>query len=126
MGQERMLLIVVTIFFVAIATAVGFFLFSSNARSSNKDGLIVGINTLATSALQYRARPGTLGGGNGEYSGYYIPQKLMTTDDGNYAAMVSRTLIVFTGTSKSGYGSVQATLDSTGSLKDFSFTGEFQ
>ena len=125
MGQERMLLIIISVIFISIAIAVGFFLFGTNAVSSNKDALVNDINHLAMSALQYRARTSSMGGGGGSYTGYVIPGKIAINDDGTFAATVQPQSIVLTGTSKQGYGTVQALLDSAGTLKNFTYTGEF-
>ncbi len=126
MGQERMLFLTIGIIFVSIAIGVGFFLFSTSARSANREGIVQGINTLSVQANEYLRRPPNLGGGGGSYSGYVIPAALSVTYEGTYAATVSQKSILFTGTSARGYGSVIALLDSTGQLKNFTFTGEFQ
>ena len=126
MGQQRILFITVSVIFIGVAIAVALFHFSSAARSLNKDGLIHGINTLASFASEYRLRPPNLGGGGGSFVGFDIPEKLATTDVGMYTATVSRNSILFMGTSSLGYGTVQAMLDSAGQLKNFMFTGEFE
>ncbi len=126
MGSEKFLLIIVTVIFIGIAIAVGYFLFGANAVASNKDGLVGGINNLGLNAMSYRIRGRQMGGGEGSYAGYNIPQKFLKTDDGTFVAEVHPQSITFTGTSKQGYGTIQAILDSSGVLHSFSYTGEFQ
>ena len=126
MGQQQMLLIIVGVIIIGIAIAVGIFLFGSDAVSTNRDALVNDISHLATSAYQYRTRISSMGGGGGSYSGYSIPAKLATNDDGKFTVTVTAQTVTFLGTSAQGYGTVQALLDSTGKLQNYTYSGEFQ
>ena len=123
MGQQQLLLIILGVIIVGIAIAVGISMFSSGTVQANKDAIINDLNNLAANAYQYRIRPTTMGGGGGGYTGYAIPTKLAANENATYAAgSISSTSVTFTGTSKQGYGTVIAVLDSTGKLGTFSGT----
>jgi hypothetical protein len=125
MGQQQLLLIILGVIIVGIAIAVGISMFSSSSVQANKDALINDINNLAANAYQYRIRPTTMGGGGGNYSGYTIPTKLVSNDNGGYTATAIAAQVTFVGTSVQGYGTVTAICDSTGKLGTFSYTGQF-
>jgi hypothetical protein len=126
MGQQQLLLIILGVIIVGIAIAVGISMFSSGSIQSNRDGLINDMNNLAANAYQYRIRPTTMGGGGGTYTGYIIPLKLVSNENGSFAATAGASSVTFTGTSGQGYGTVAAVCDSTGRLTSFTYTGEFQ
>ena len=123
MGQQQLLLIILGVIIVGIAIAVGISMFSSGTVQANKDAIINDLNNLAANGYQYRIRPTTMGGGGGGYTGYTIPGKLVNNENASYAVgTISATSMTFTGTSKQGYGTVIAVLDSTGKLGTFSGT----
>ena len=126
MGQQQLLLIILGVIIVGIAIAVGISMFSSGSIQSNRDGLINDMNNLAANAYQYRIRPTTMGGGGGTYTGYVIPVKLVSNENGSFAAAAGAASVTFTGTSGQGYGTVVAVCDSTGRLTSFTYTGDFQ
>ena len=121
-----MLLIILGVIITGIAIAVGIWLFGSDSISTNKDALINDLNNLASNARQYRARPFTMGGGSGSYTGYKIPSKLATNDDGSFSAAVQPKKVTFIATSGLSYGSIQADLDSNGVFGTFTYSGDFQ
>ena len=123
MGQQQLLLIILGVIIVGIAIAVGISMFSSGTVQANKDAIVNDLNNLGANAYQYRIRPTTMGGGSGAYTGYTIPGKLVTNENAAYAVgSISATSMTFTGTSRQGYGTVIAVLDSTGKLGTFSGT----
>ena len=67
MGQQQILLIVLSVILVGIAIAVGITMFRAQARNSNLDGIISDLNNLGSIAYQYKIRPVSMGGGGGEY-----------------------------------------------------------
>lgn len=128
MGQQQLLLIILGVIIVGIAIAVGITMFTSGSVQSNKDAIINDLNNLAANAYQYRIRPSSMGGGNGAYTGYNIPAVLATNDNASYsqvAPVVTATTIRFTGVSSQGYGQVAATVDTSGRLSTFVYTGQF-
>jgi hypothetical protein len=82
---------------------------------------------LSFDARQFRARPFGLGGGGGSYFGYNIPPEKATTRHGSYITMeVGEEMIVFKGTSvQYPASSIVMVLDKDGSLKNWTFGGQF-
>ncbi len=55
--------------------------------STNRDRLINGITAIAVNARQYRILPKRLGGGEGTYKGYVLPNELMSTQEGTFTVV---------------------------------------
>ena len=126
MGQQQLLLIILGVIIVGIAIAVGISMFTSGSVQSNKDAIINDLNNLAANAYQYRIRPSSMGGGNGSFSGYLIPDAMKPNDNGTYSTQnVSATAVTLRGTSGQGYGYVQAICDTSGKLGTFTYSGQF-
>jgi hypothetical protein len=126
MGQQQLLLIILGVIIVGIAIAVGITMFTSGSVQSNKDAIINDLNNLSANAYQFRIRPTSMGGGNGAYTGYLIPDALKTNDNGTYATQnVAAASVTFRGTSGQGYGYVQAICDTAGKLGTFTYNGQF-
>ena len=126
MGQQQLLLIILSVIIVGIAIGVGIALFGSSSVSSNKDAIVNDLQNLAASAYQYKIRPGTLGGGGGSYTGYQIPVKLRPNENANYTtSSISDKSITFLATSALGYGTVSVVCDSTGTLGSYTYTADF-
>ena len=129
MGQQQLLLIILGVIIVGIAIAVGISMFSSGSVQANRDGIVNDLNNLAANAYQFKIRPTTMGGGGGTYtggSGYSIPTKLASNENGTYTRSNAAQAVTFTGTSGAGYGTVVAVCDSAGQLGSFTYTGQFQ
>jgi len=100
MGQQQLLLIILGVIIVGIAIAVGLSLFTSQSIQSNKDAIINDINNLAASAYQYRIRPASMGGGAGSFTGWTIPVKMSSNENGGYATTaLSADAVAIQGTS---------------------------
>ncbi len=129
MGQQQLLLIILGVIIVGIAIAVGISMFSSGSVQANRDGIVNDLNNLAANAYQFKIRPTTMGGGGGSYpggSGYVIPTKLASNENGAYTRTNAAQAVTFVGTSGAGYGTVTAVCDSSGALGQFTYTGQFQ
>jgi hypothetical protein len=128
MGQQQLLLIILGVIIVGIAIAVGLSLFSAQSIQSNRDAIINDLNNLAAQAYQYRIRPTSMGGGQGDYSSFAIPSKMRTNENATYVATPSgANAILFTATSaQNSSNTVQVTIDSNGRLSGWSYTGDFQ
>ena len=70
MGQQQLLLIVLGVIVVGIAVVVGINLFTANAVSSNRDGVVSDLNNLGTSAMAYYRKPTAMCGGGNTFTGY--------------------------------------------------------
>lgn len=126
MGTQQLLLIIVGLIIVGIAIAVGVAMFGASSVETNRDSLINDINNLAANAKQYRSKLRTMGGGGGSYLGYLMPSKLVDLEDGSFALSIQIQDIVVTATSAYGFGTIQATVDSNGTVGNYQYTGAFQ
>ena len=127
MGQQQLLLIILGVIIVGIAIAVGLSLFSAQSVQSNRDAIINDLNNLAAQAYQFRIRPSSMGGGQGDYTTFTIPSKMKTNENGTYTAAPTTNTIVFTAVSaQNASNSIKVTIDSNGKLGSWSYYGDFQ
>lgn len=98
MGQQQLLLVVLGIIIVGIAVIVGINLFTAHSIEAKRNNVINDCVNLASIAQQYYRRPTALGGGGKSFSGWDIPDDLVTTANGTYAANVNPNSVVITGT----------------------------
>lgn len=127
MGQQQLLLIILGVIIVGIAIAVGLSLFSAQSVQSNRDAMINDLNNLAAQAYQFRIRPTSMGGGQGDYTTFSIPVKMQTNENGTYSASASTNSIVVTATSAQNSSNyITVTIDSDGHLTNWSYFGDFQ
>lgn len=129
MGQQQLLLIILGVIIVGIAIAVGLSLFSAQSVQSNRDAIINDMNNLAAQAYQYRIRPTSMGGGQGDYSLFTIPQKMRTNENANYSisGTPSASSITFLATSaQNTTNTITVTINSDGRLGNWTYGGDFQ
>ena len=127
MGQQQLLLIILGVIIVGIAIAVGLSLFTAQSIQSNRDAIINDLNNLAAQAYQYRIRPTSMGGGQGDYSSFVIPTKMKTNENATYSATPSANSIAFAAVStQNPTNTVNVTIDSFGRLSGWSYAGDFQ
>ena len=69
MGQQQLLLIVLSVIIVGIAVAVGINMFSSSAASANVEAVTGDLLRVAAKAQQYYFKPSGLGGGGNSFAG---------------------------------------------------------
>src|SRR5262249_36348727 len=100
-------------------------LFAGTSVSANKDAMLNDLQNLGQYAYQYKLRPEQVGGGGLTYSGFSLPPNLSSNENATYAVSVSAGAVTITGTSKYGYGSISAVVDSTGRLGNHVYSGEF-
>ena len=98
MGQQQLLLIVLGVIVVGIAVVVGINLFTANAVSANRDGVVADLNNLGAMAQQFYRKPTSMGGGGNTFTGWTIPTKTDTTPNGTYAATVAAQSVTIVGT----------------------------
>ena len=98
MGQQQLLLIVLGVIVVGIAVVVGINLFNASAEEANKDGIVSDCTNLGAMAQQYYKKPLSMGGGANTFTGWVIPTGLISTANGDYAALAGATNVVITGT----------------------------
>ena len=127
MGQQQLLLIILGVIIVGIAIAVGLSLFSAQSVQSNRDAIINDLNNLAAQAYQFRIRPTSMGGGQGDYTTFTIPVKMRTNENGTYVASPSSNSIDITATSgQNASNYITVTIDTDGRLTNWSYYGDFQ
>ncbi|MCX6640048.1 MAG: hypothetical protein NTW14_06145 [bacterium] len=68
MGQQQLLLIVLSVIIVGIAVVVGINMFNDQAASSNLDAVTADLMNLASRAQQHFRRPVAMGGGGGTFA----------------------------------------------------------
>ena len=68
MGQQQLLLIVLSVIIVGIAVVVGINMFNDQAASSNLDAVTADLVNLASRAQQHFRRPTAMGGGGGSFA----------------------------------------------------------
>lgn len=85
MGQQQLLLIILSVIVVGIAVAVGIALFKDNASQSNRDAVTNDLVDLAARAQQYYRRPSALGGGQGSFAGLTAIKMLTALPNGQNA-----------------------------------------
>jgi hypothetical protein len=104
MGQQQLLLIVLGVIIVGIAVVVGINVFTAQSEESSKDAIVSDCTNLGAMAQQYFRKPTAMGGGSNTFTGYSIPTQLVTTANGTYAAAVTATSVVITGSPLSSTG----------------------
>jgi hypothetical protein len=79
MGQQQIILIVLTVIIVGTAISVGLLVFQAGGIQSNKDAIMQDLNALVADANAYYMKPKSYGGGGRSYAGYHIPLKILST-----------------------------------------------
>lgn len=72
MGQQQLLLIVLSVIIVGVAIAVGVTQFKSSAVDSNRQAVIGDLVNLAAKAQRYYRTPEQLGGGTQNFNGFAL------------------------------------------------------
>ena len=89
MGQQQLLLIVLSVIIVGIAVVVGINMFSSSAASANLEAVTSDLLNLASRAQQYYVKPSGMGGGGNSFSGITISDLTAKTSNDNGAYSIS-------------------------------------
>ncbi len=125
MGQQQLMLLILGVIIVGIAITVGIYLFTATSVSSNKDAIINDMMNLGQYAYRYRLKPEPLGGGSRSYLNFTLPANLADNDNATYTYVVEANSILFTATSKFGYGTISVELNDIGQLGTYTFTDDF-
>jgi hypothetical protein len=123
MGTQQMLYVALGVIIVGVAIAIGYALFSYQSTASERDALTNDLSGLAASAYQYRAALRTLGGGQGSFSGYIIPQRMKTNDNGTFDVIDAQdNSITFNAVSvRNSSNSIRVTVQSDGKLDNWTY-----
>lgn len=84
MGQQQLLLVVLSLILISIAIYIGIELFQANAIEQKRLGLISECSDLARIAHQYYLKPAQMGGGGNSFLNWQIPVDLRSTTNGNF------------------------------------------
>jgi Tfp pilus assembly protein PilE len=97
-GQQQLLLIILSVIVLGIAVAVGITMFSDSSINSNRDALTNDLAALASRAHQYYRRPSYLTGGGNSFTGLTADaaglRKLTnkaTNENGTYSVVIAGT-----------------------------------
>jgi Tfp pilus assembly protein PilE len=91
-------MIVPFVIIMGIATVIGVNLYSTNAVTANRDGVIADLNNHGAMAQQYYRKPFSLGGGGNTFNGWAIPASISTTPNGTYVESVYPQHVIIVGT----------------------------
>ncbi len=93
MGQQQLLLIVLSVIIVGIAVVVGINMFSASAASSNLEAVTSDLLNLAARAQQYYVKPTGMGGGGNSFVGVTIKDLTPkpSNDNGTYSIKTAGT-----------------------------------
>jgi len=97
LGQQQLLLILLSIIIVGIAIVVGINVFSASAAESKRDSVKNELLHLGGMAQQYYKTPSVYGGGERKFINWEIPTTLRSTANGSYRANVSDQQVVLIG-----------------------------
>ena len=97
MGQQQILLLVVSVIIVVLAITIGIEMFASNSKTSNRDSVVSELNNLATLAIQFYKKPASYGGGSSSFISWEIPDKMDSTSNGIYSVTCTNLNATITG-----------------------------
>ena len=98
MGQQQLLLIVLAMIIIGIAVFFSITLFRQKAIDSKRDLLINECGNLAMDAMKYYKKPSNFGGGGNAFTGWSIPEILITTATGDYSVTIFSDSLLIIGT----------------------------
>jgi hypothetical protein len=100
---------------------------SIDKNQSNKDAMINDLNNIAAGANIYRIRPTSSGGGGGSYTGYSIPSRMVSNENGKYLATPGVNSVSIVATSNvNPKNTISVIIDSDGRLSNWDFGGDFR
>ena len=125
MSEHQAILTIIAVVVLTVLIWAGFGMFMDAHRASQKDDFISAMNDIGASAVVYRQKPQSMGGGGGGYLGFAIPDRLTMIDAGAIFAVIEAHRIFVVGHSSRGYGSVSAVIGEDGRVGHVSVEGEF-
>lgn len=90
MGQQQLLLLILTTVIVGIATAIAVTTFANSSAATNVDSVRQDLGNLATIAVTYHKRPELLGGGGGSFENIRFDDLKFGIDTLNATGNVAR------------------------------------
>jgi len=121
-----LLIIILGLFVIGSAIVAGVALFTSHSIGANKDEIMNDLMGLGKMAYGYKLKPVPYGGGGRFYTGFIVPPQLVINENATYSFIVNPSSVMFIASSKLGYGTISAQLDSNGNMSNFSYGGDFR
>jgi Tfp pilus assembly protein PilE len=117
MGQQQLLLLVLSVIIVGIAVVVGIQMFSTSAESANIEAVTNDLVHFASLAQQYYIKPTSMGGGGDSFAGISLKTLVpsatgssYSNENGSYTCTAGTTSATLTGTPKRGSNVVTVTV----------------
>jgi hypothetical protein len=128
MGQQQLLFIIIAVIIVGIAIAVGISIVSAQTVATFRDSIINDLNHLASYAYDFRIRLRSMGGGQGDYSGFTIPTKMKENEDALFTVVKAEvnSVVLCAASIDNPSNTVQVTVGVDGKINNWTFGGEFQ
>lgn len=101
MGQQQLIIIVLTALLVGLSVSAGLRYMSANNQSNEVDLIMHQMNTIVGEAKQYALKPRSLAGGEGSFDGFTPENILLNTERVRISLTVGSDWILM-----QGYGSV--------------------
>ncbi|MFQ6113457.1 MAG: hypothetical protein ACE5NG_05125 [bacterium] len=100
MGQQQLLLLVLSAIIVGISIVVGINMFGTSAYQANQEAVLQDVVTIASRAQEWYRKPGILGGGDRTFDGVSLTALGFpdSTSNGRYAITGSGQQATITGT----------------------------
>ena len=101
MGQNQILMLILSVIIVGVAVAVGINQFGENALIANRDAIASDCQRLVSTSQQWYRKPVSLGGGGNTFTGLTLSELAIdpTNENGSYTLTVdSATQITVVGT----------------------------
>jgi len=104
MGQQQLLLLVLSAVIVGLAVVVGINMFGENAVQVNPDPMVQDVSTIATRAQAWYRRPAMLGGGGRTFSSVTLDTLKFdaVNANGSYSVTATDSTVVVVGNGNEG------------------------
>lgn len=104
MGQQQLLLLVLSAVIVGLAIVVGINMFGENATQANQDAVIQDLLVISHRAQGWYRRPAMLGGGGRSFTNVTLDTLRFRSENvnGRYTLVATDTSLVITGIGKEG------------------------
>ena len=84
MGQQQLLLIVLSVIVVGVSMATGINMFQTNAVEQNRQALIADCMSYGSKAQRFLRTPASLSGGGQDFNGFYLTSSEASNANGAY------------------------------------------
>lgn len=104
MGQQQLLLLVLSAVIVGLAVVIGINMFGENAVQANQDAVVQDVLTIATRAQAWYRRPGMLGGGGRTFASVTLDTLKFdpVNANGSYSVVATDSTVTVVGTGNEG------------------------